>query len=487
MRKSLFLLLGISTVIAVHALPKAVCFRFDDNQNVRNYSVMAETFRKNNAVFSLSLCPLRPESKQWQKMVCRLSEEGFDIMDHTPIHSTLAIRLAPGDPLLERAKKADCVHHITDGRICLKYDMTGSIWSKPIEIEIKNGNKISAHPEFKYRRLVEIEGNYYYIVPDKLKLISIWAEDNVRLTDGKKQLRLSLSTQRPYPGSAEFMVEVSQEGFRRIGLKKMPVSWIQPGGYYIGLETVSLGKVLKKYGYVSASTTPSVIKGFGDPDMDNDRFAINWGDFNFERNTVEEAKTIIADAVACHRIPIASSHFRIKCTLEEYAAKHDQILKWCNANGIRVLPQSEVALLLLNTKIDASKNVFPSLSCDLDKNNRPDGYYAADGVKFQDGKVILPGKKKFGLKQLCGLPLERKMNFSVEHTLGHGVALFRFLNARGKLCGTAKLDLSPKNKSAKMELTLPEKCTAIDFEIINLSKEQGEVSCLSLTTKKADR
>ena len=55
MWKSLFLSLGISTGVAVQALPKAVCFRFDDNQNVRNYSVMAETFRKNNAVFSLSL------------------------------------------------------------------------------------------------------------------------------------------------------------------------------------------------------------------------------------------------------------------------------------------------------------------------------------------------------------------------------------------------------------------------------------------------
>ena len=487
MWKSLFLSLGISAGVAVQALPKAVCFRFDDNQNVKNYSVMAETFRKNNAVFSLSLCPLRPESKKWQEMVCRLSEEGFDIMDHTPIHSTLAIRLAPGDPLLEKAKKADFVHHITDGRICLKYDVAGSSWSQPIEVEIKNGNKISAHPEFKYRRLVEIEGNYYYIVPDKLKLISIWAEDNIRLTDGKKQLRLSLSTLRPYPGTAEFMVEVSQEGFRRIGLKKMPVSWIQPGGYYISLETVSLGKVMKKYGYVSASTTPSILKGFGNADMDTDRFAINWGDFNFERHTVEEAKTRIADAVACHRIPIASSHFRIKCTLEEYAAKHDQLLKWCSKNGIRVLSQSEAALLLLNTKVDAAENVFPSLSCDLDKNNRPDGYFAADGVKFQDSKVILPGKKKFGLKQLCGLPLERKMNFSVEHTLRHGVALFRFLDARGKLCGTGKLDLSQKNKNAKMAITLPAKCTALDFEIINLGNKQGTVSRFLLTGKKAER
>ena len=107
MWKSLFLSLGISAGVAVQALPKAVCFRFDDNQNVRKYSVMAETFRKNNAVFSFSLNPLRSEGKKWQEMVCRLSAEGFDIMDHTPIHSTLTIHLAPGDPLLEKAKKAD--------------------------------------------------------------------------------------------------------------------------------------------------------------------------------------------------------------------------------------------------------------------------------------------------------------------------------------------------------------------------------------------
>ena len=68
MWKSLFLSLGISTGVAVQALPKAVCFRFDDNQNVKNYSVMAETFRKNNAVFSFSLNPLRSEGKKWQEM-----------------------------------------------------------------------------------------------------------------------------------------------------------------------------------------------------------------------------------------------------------------------------------------------------------------------------------------------------------------------------------------------------------------------------------
>ena len=386
-------LLGLGILAACFetaALPKAVCFRYDDNQTVEKYSVLAETFLKNNARFSMSLIPFSSpvESAEWRKMVCRLAGLGFEIMDHTPRHSTLSFSLGKDDPLLKKAMGAPFVHHITNNRVCLKYDMTGSVWSKPIAAEVRNGNIISPLPEFKLRRVIEIDGQYFYVVPGKFKLLSIWAEDNVRLQDGKKQVRMCLSSLVPYPGAAEFLVEVSREGFRRIGLEKMPVVWVQPGGYYPALETAGMSRVLKKYGYVSATTQPGILKGFGSPDIETRRFALDWGDFNFERQSVEEIKTRIADIVACRRVAIGSSHFRIKCSLAEYAAQHDQVLKWLKKNNIQVMTQSQIALLLKNTPIPAGKNIFPALDCDLDNNGRPDGYFATAGVKFQKSSKI---------------------------------------------------------------------------------------------------
>ncbi len=484
MKKELAIICG-SVAICCSAAPQpAVAFRFDDNHTVRIWETLASVFRKHDARFSASIIPYWNndiKKSDWCQKICQLESEGFEIMDHTPQHTTITVTLPKDDPRLEKLKTAPFVDHINNGKVCLKYSPSISKYSEPFTVKIFDRNKVSSTSKMARRMNLEIDGKHYYLAPtakqDVFQLLTIWNENNVNLPDGEKSARRCLGERFELTdGGYDFLIECSQDGFRRIGLKKMPQVWIQPGGYYPHLGFEKLSAALRKHNYLSASCAQNIsMKGFADPDFENSRFSMRWGDFNLEKLSLDIPKTRIANNVALRKVSICSSHVspeRKFGKLKEYAAVYDQLLPWLKQNNIKVMTQSELAVHLRDTKIDPNENVMPSLANDIDGNNLPDGYYLSRGSKWDKaGKsVVLKGKGALlKVTELCGLPrgkvklqLENKGSFS-------GNVSVQLIDSQKKPCAPPTvLSLNGKNvdwKKYEMQLNIPADCAALNLVI----------------------
>ena len=491
---------GALFAAAVSVNANAVCFRFDDNQSIEVWNTLGDVFRKHNARFSMSLipCSYGADNAQWRKLICQMESDGFEILDHTPQHNTLSMRLPEGSPLLKELADAPFVDHINQNQVCLKYYVGSSVVLNNIKIDIRDKKYILCKIPgvvINHRSVLEINGKHYYAVKDNasggLMLLSMWGENNVNLPDGDDVPAKVLKTAfRPYPGAVDFLVKQSQEGFRRIGLKKMPSVWIQPGGLYPHYETEGLREVLLKYGYVSASTTsyPS-IKGFNDPDWERSRFAMRWGNFNLENLNLQLAKHKIAMTTACHRVAIGSSHVTParRGKLKEYAKLHDELLAWLKKNNIKVMNQSELALYLREYKIDPDKNIMPSFTRDIDEDGLPDGYSFNRKTSFADGAVQLVGTGHlFCISHLCGLPHGR-VKFSAEWQGSFtGEVAFAFIGAKRRL-GQKSLPVSFSNSpGVKSELVfeIPKGTVALQFAV-NSSSEKSRAALKKLDLRRA--
>jgi hypothetical protein len=490
MLKRLFLAVFLCAGTAVTALPKVVCFRFDDNQSADIYGKLGDVFRKNNVRFSMSLIPLHSQAfnKKWREVICSLEKDGFEIMDHTPSHNTLSFPLEMSDPLRKLADKS-FTDHTSERKVYLKYDYGVSRFSPVFEVKISGKNKISGNKLLKVRALVKIRDRFYYVYSARGKgeflLRSIWSEDNVVLPDEENvPAQICYPAFSPVPGALEYMITVSREKFRQIGLKKMPKILIQPGGFYPLMGRNALAKVLKEQGYISASGIPAGYKGFGDPDIAITRYAMDWADFNLESMNLEREKTKIADTIACNRVAIGARHVRIagKGKLPEYLLLHDKLLRWLAEKNIKVCTQSEASEILASTKIIRKENVLPDLACDLDGNGRPDGWFSSAGVNFNKGTVVFGSKgRALFVRSLCGLP-GGKVRLMIDHEkLGNVSVRIRFCNSLKKTCGIRTKNLqSSLRKKDTFEFTIPANCAALDLEIIRKGSDSGKIYQLEL-------
>ena len=472
---------GFLCAAAVSANADAVAFRYDDNQTVEIWQTLADVFRKHDARFGMSLspCAYGSDDPQWRKFICQLESEGFEIFDHTPQHNTLSMRLPENSPLLKELANAPFVDHINGNKVCLKYYVGSSSVIKTVKIDIRNKNEIvckTPGASILHRSMLDFNGKQYYAVKDKDKLLlySIWGENNITMPDTNDvEVKVLKHAFRPYPGAMDFLVKQSQEGFRNIGLKKMPKVWIGPGGLYPHFETEGLREVLVKYGYVSASTSsfPST-KGFNDPAWERNAFAMRWGDFNLENLNLKLAKNKIAAITACHRVAIASSHVKPARLgkLKEYAALHDQLLDWLKKNNIKVMNQSELALYLRDHKIDPNKNIMPAFSRDIDEDGRPDGYMFGRKSTFANGSVQLSHLGNvLSINKLCGLP-EGKVKFTADWKGTFiGEIKFVFLGTKGSIGQQTlpvKFSKSPGVKS-EFVFEIPKGTSALQFNIVS--------------------
>ena len=491
---------GALFAAAVSANADAVSFRYDDNQSVEIWQTLADVFRKHDARFGLSLipCSFGADNAEWCKLICQLESEGFEIYDHTPQHNTLSMRLPEDSPLLKELANAPFVDHINGNKVCLKYDLGSSTVIKTVKIDIRNKNEIvckTPGATINHRSMLDFNGKQYYAVQnkDKLQIYSIWGENNIEMPDTNDvEVKVLKHAFRPYPGAVDFLVKQSQAGFRKIGLKKMPTVWIQPGGLYPHYETEGLGEVLLKHGYVSASTASfKSAKGFNDPDLERSAFAMRWGDFNLENLNLQLAKYKIARATACHRVAIGSSHVTParRGKLKEYAALHDELLVWLKKNNIKVMTQSELALYLRDHKIDADKNIMPAFSRDIDGNGRPDGYDLARKTSFSNGAFNLVHMGNLlSINKLCGLP-QGKVKFTAdwEGTFA-GQIKFIFIGSKGRVLGQQIIPVEfSKSKGVKSEsvFDIPKGTVALQFIIIsNNAKSKAVLKNLDLRAAK---
>ncbi len=506
MKKQLALLAFATAICSSAAIQPAVAIRFDDNHTVERWETLAKVFRKHNVRFSFSIIPMFREQQDpaWCKKICQLQDEGFEVMDHTPQHTTVTVTLPAGDPRLETLKTASFVDHIYKNKVCIKCYPAESKFSAPFAVKIFDKNKITATDKtpFKLARRMnfEIDGKHYYLTSTPqagvFKLITIWNEDNVVLPDGEKTARRCLKESFDLAeGGYDFLIQCSQDGFRKIGLKKMPRVWIQPGGYYPHLAMDKLANALRKYDYISGSCQQNgSMKGYLDPEFEDRRFSMLWGDFNFEKLKFAPQKTRIADTLACRKVAIGSSHLtpaQRDGKLKEYAAMYEQLLPWLKANNIKVMTQGELAEHLRDTKIAPKENIMPSLAKDIDENNRPDGYIWRKGSGAWDKKAAAISIKGKGVllkvKELCGLP-KCKVRFSMEvQGKAQGKVTVHLIDSLKKPCGMFEITLNENSKdwqAKEMVFDIPEKCAALNFAITAATPSNCKVRNLDLRAAK---
>jgi len=499
-------ILAIFVCIAESFAHNAVAFRYDDNQNPENWISLREVFQKHNARFSIAvnLQNMLSQGSEYHRVVCLLEEEGFEIMDHTPNHHTLLFRSSDKE-LIRRHAKDPFVDHTTENTLYFKFIPRMETPLRTWKVSLTNGCEITCDaPPVKPRpfHLVKIKDRYCFMIPEKkpgkLKLVSVWGEKNVNLPDAQDmELPEYQNFGIPCPGSVEFLTEQTQKAAAKIGLKKTPKVWIQPGGTQILFAADELAPILRKRNYVSASTYwNSAQKGLMDPHFGRNAYAMLWGPFTLEKGSLEPAKRQIADAIACHRAAIGISHILPACkgrsAMEKYVRLHDELLGWLEENNIKVLTQGELTKFLETAKMPPEGNIMPPLYRDINGDGIPDGYAVAGGAEARSGEIFFRTvRSSLQIGALCALPhgaaefsLEAKGNFKWKILLEY-FSDVQGLKAKNRL-KTEKIvwDSNSANwQKFKRELHIPGDANSLRFSIVC---EQGTGTCRNLVLRGTD-
>ncbi len=356
-------------LIAVTALYAAaadfvpgICFRFDDNQTPEIWEKLAEVFRKHNARFGMSVNLESNVPPSLAAKFRQLQQEGFEIMDHTPAHQVLLYRSGQKQ-IIDFNRNKPFVDHSDSHTLYLKYDLGASTFSPPFRLQVQEDGFVTAsdaaarkngwlRPSTLLKDESDAKCFYLMQISGRMRLVSIWSEKTAFPAPREILVRKVFPRFRPYPGSLEFLVERTFAACDRMKLN-YPSVWIQPGGRIPLFDAQFMGNVLLKYGYVSAATVPdSAQKKFGEAHPERCRFAMEWGDFNLERQSLKEVKEKILKLQKEKRVAIGSSHcmpFK-QGKGDEYIRLHDELLTWCAEKHIPVKLQSEWAKILYPVK-----------------------------------------------------------------------------------------------------------------------------------------
>jgi len=468
---------------------------------------MRKVFKKHNVRFSISvnLQELLQQGGESCRTLCLLEEEGFEIMDHTPNHNVLLFRSRDKELILRHAKDP-FVDHASENTLYFKFIPRTAAPLRKWKVDLANGcESTSAVLPIKPQpfHLVKYKEQYYFMVGDKknkkMTLVSVWGEKNVKLPDAQGVELLEYPNFGiPAPGSMEFLTEQTRNAAARIGLKKKPEVWIQPGGLQILFAADELRPILRKLNYISASTYwNSAQKGLMDPHFGRNAYAMLWGPFSLENGKMEPAKRQIADAVACHRAAIGMSHIlparRGKAAMTEYIRLHDELLAWLEQNNIKVLTQGELTKFLETAKMPPEGNIMPPLYRDINGDGIPDGYAVAGGAEARSGEIFFRTvRSSLQIGALCALPhgaaefsLEAKGNFKWKILLEY-FSDVQGLKAKNRL-KTEKIVWDSNSadwQKFKRELHIPGDANSLRFSIVC---EQGTGTCRNLVLRGTDR
>ena len=496
-------IIALSLLAAGLIAQDAAAFRFDDNQPPERWDALREVFKKHNARFSiaLNLANALKNGEKYHQKLRQLEEEGYEVMDHTPSHAALIFR-SSDKTLIAKYANAPFVDHATGNTLYFKFIPRLEKERGKLLVNLANGSEITPANEktkLKSYTFVKCRDKYYFIIrnnmTEKFQLVSVWEEKNVNLPDTMNmELRIYPNWGIPAPGSIEFLVQQTRSAAAKIGLKKNPLVWIQPGGAQIFFSADDLGPILKKAGYVSASTFPNPsLKGFMDPHFERNAYAMRWGPFTLENMKLEPAKRQIADCIATHRAAIGSSHImparKGKAEMMKYARLHDELLSWLEENNIKVLTQSELANHLKTFKFNTKENIFPSLARDINGDGIPDGYVPSKNVNITNGEASFQKRGRvLYIPSLCALPHGPAV-FSIEAKGNVKMKLrFEYCNdTKGIWTQKAKIKTEeltfhkPADDWTKFtgELNIPEDANFLRFSLINLT-DGAETSCRNL-------
>ena len=384
-----------------------LAFRYDDNQALAKWKALAEVFDRHGYPMSLALIATKDDvyNAETLAFLKEAAAKGHELMDHTPNHSVFSFM----SPEPQKYANEPWVDHIDGNRICAKYrlreDMPPSIPRLAFKAKVK-GATIELPEEVRKRYWPNSQHVIFngkaYIVKGKSEheftLESFWREP-VDLGDlGEVECQYANKAFGFYaePEQLKAMARQVREHRRKLGLP-MPTAWIQPGSPEAIVQADNIRAGYAEFGYVSGATYQnSAALVYCEPNPERCAFAMMWGQINLERTpTLDELKKSVADAVATHRVLIASSHIRtdkFPDGLSGFVALHDQLLSWCKEKGVMVKTQSEWARLLYGSKTDPRENILPPLSVDLNGDGIPDGYELGGGAAYSNGSLSCKGK-----------------------------------------------------------------------------------------------
>ena len=441
---AMILSFGTAALFAAE-VPKegGLCFRFDDNKTVRQWTRLAEVFNRYGIPFSAAFNTQGITGKpEYKTLLKNLEAAGHELLDHTPDHRVYAIQARSGEELA-RYRKEPGVHHADEKTrwVYLNYipDLEHP-GNRPFCATVRGNELTDVSTEdlrFLHRAAmvyVPQAGEVFGVMPDKttgvLKLVSFWGEDNVNLPEMKNMelLRMGRYAVSPTDDGLRFLARESAANFRKMGLKA-PTGWAQPGGWDPPVGTGELARIYGgEFGYIAADSQTGAWPWwccFDDPEPFSRRFQMVANGETLEKDSVARMKTLIADLTAKHRVMIMLSHmavYRIPGGFRNFLKRHDELLKWIHEKKIPVRTVSGWSRVLYGERERAPQvNIMPSLTRDLDENGRPDGYVLNNGTTAKNGVLLFPGRdgRVFTVSGLAGLEKEEnRFRFSCKAVPG---------------------------------------------------------------------
>jgi len=412
-----------------------VCFRVDDNVsdpserlipyiNIFNARGLKFTYSVNFGIYYMIPALL--------STVQQMQIDSFEIADHTPDHETRFFDIPLSDITIYQGLNGvdHIITNVDDARICLEWDHVKTDTYTGEGLINISGNTVTSlnNNEFTTMQLSSALDDYSMdaiYIPSINKLFkfdpsdvsdnqisnlkSFWDEDNVNLTltnvvyhkVGLYDVFYTLDALRVLAGRTQLFCFNNGIAY--------PTTWIQPGGRWPQFYRADLKAALDTMGYTAAGNfadpVPFKLYNSYDPNEDN-RYGMNWEDFNEESQTLVQCKKIIADNFARHRLSINQSHLSpVSGTFAAFLTKTASILDWCLANGIPVKTYNKWARLLYKIPQNPYVNVMPSADVDLNADNHPDGFAIPHSSVVTDGQpgVFSKSFSRNGNGQLCSV------------------------------------------------------------------------------------
>ncbi len=414
----------------------AVAFRFDDNQTIKKWTEMCAVFEKHHVPLCASWNTDKIlNDKDYQQLAKKMVAGGHEVMDHTPVHNPFVVNISHLDQV-EDAK----VHHKDENNIYLDYKFLPNPKGKPFAMKVKKnvGESTGDIGPGGYILAQNLEDKkLYWLVsnaktPNVYRIEDFWAKDGVDL--GEKEYQFQRVETRKgfdfYPENIRFIVRCAKRNFEALGLPS-PQCWIQPGGAIVFLSAEQLQSSLEAEGYISAGTYSVNASGKApkftcNPSWQLERYRMQWGDIHMEKDSVETAKTLIADGIARRRVMIAASHMIVRNYAggwQKFLEAHDELLGWMKENQIPIVTQSALAKAFYSNCLQISGNLLPDLKRDLDGNGRPDGWAPAKETSIQDGAIQFKNDGNvFSIPNLGGAT-SGEWTLTCEHNLPKGASL----------------------------------------------------------------
>ena len=393
---SLFAQQGSTNYVSKKA---GICFRVDDNNDIYKYRQYSDIFNKYNLnyCFAQNFAMTEYDSPYYVDSMRVFQNMGNELMDHTPNHRPTYF-LTKFDTLAYDSLNG--VDHRRGRKICLTYQQPDTLKAERSGIAQINGDTVTI-PQTEIDNFTEDDIYLYFPALDTLvfipeidddpsfQILDFWEDSlNLGTHSNIKYFNFSKTTIRMTPEALGLLTNESQKLADYHNLQR-PTTWIQPGGNHPFQHKDEIKSVMgDQYNYTAGAVYPDDAEQvFNEYDPDGEqRFAMQWGDFLEDETDLETNKRIIADGIARHQMLIGHSHFVSYDGWNNYLERTDSLLAWAVRNDIPVKTYSEWADILYSQTPDPYENVFPALSTDLDKNNRPDGYETKEGHwKKNDG------------------------------------------------------------------------------------------------------